>query len=89
MVMNRRTGTGAISPAAKKGVLLMILAVIAGLLFLFLVVKEGPRAIKIIREGDQAPEFHLSALDGKQAGLSDYRGKNVVVAFYPAAFTPV
>jgi peroxiredoxin len=82
MVMDRQPGTGAISKAAKRGVLLLIFAVIAGLLFLFLVAKEGPRSKKIIREGDQAPEFRLPALDGKLAGLSDYRGKVVMVHFW-------
>jgi peroxiredoxin len=48
--------------------------------------------------GDEAPEFELQAT-GDAAGrggpkkrirLSDYRGKkNVVIAFFPAAFTPV
>jgi peroxiredoxin len=82
MVMNRRSGTGALSTAAKRGVLLLILAVVAGLLFLFLIAKEGPRSNKIIQEGDHAPEFRLSALDGRQVGLSDYRGKVVMVHFW-------
>lgn len=48
--------------------------------------------------GDEAPDFTLPAT-GSTAGkgqkpcsitLSDYRGKkNVMIAFYPAAFTPV
>jgi peroxiredoxin len=47
--------------------------------------------------GDPAPEFELLGT-GDTAGkgqpmrrikLSDYRGKNVMLAFYPAAFTPV
>lgn len=80
--MNRQSGTGALSTAAKRGVLLLILAVLAGLLFLFLIAKEGPQSNKIIQEGDHAPEFRLSALDGKQVGLSDYRGKVVMVHFW-------
>ena len=80
--MAQQSGTGAISTAAKRGIVLVILVAAAGLLFLFLVAKEGPRANKIIQEGDQAPEFRLSALDGKQAALSDYRGKVVMVHFW-------
>jgi peroxiredoxin len=48
--------------------------------------------------GDEAPDFELTATGdtagrggpSKKIKLSDYRGKkNVVLAFYPAAFTPV
>jgi peroxiredoxin Q/BCP len=37
--------------------------------------------------GDQAPNFTLPGTDGKTHTLSDYRGKHVVLAWYPAAFT--
>ncbi len=80
--MDQRPGTGTIGTAAKRGIILAILVVAAGLLFLLLVAKEGPRAKKIIQEGDRAPEFRLSALDGKQEGLADYRGKVVMVHFW-------
>jgi peroxiredoxin len=42
--------------------------------------------------GDTAPDFELpSHLEkGKKVKLSDFRGKNnVVLAFYPLAWTPV
>jgi len=40
--------------------------------------------------GDQAPEFELYDSTGRLIALSDFRGqKNVVLAFYPAAWTPV
>jgi peroxiredoxin Q/BCP len=38
--------------------------------------------------GDPAPEFTLSDADGNTVALSDFRGKSVVVYFYPAASTP-
>jgi peroxiredoxin Q/BCP len=38
--------------------------------------------------GDPAPEFTLPDADGKQVSLSDYRGRRVIVYFYPAASTP-
>jgi peroxiredoxin Q/BCP len=38
--------------------------------------------------GDPAPEFALSDADGKTVKLKDYRGRKVVVYFYPAAMTP-
>jgi peroxiredoxin Q/BCP len=41
-----------------------------------------------LAEGDQAPDFRLPDSDGNEVSLSDFRGKNVVVYFYPAAATP-
>ncbi|HKC27290.1 MAG TPA: thioredoxin-dependent thiol peroxidase [Jatrophihabitans sp.] len=38
--------------------------------------------------GDQAPDFTLPDADGKDVSLRDYRGRKVVVYFYPAAMTP-
>lgn len=38
--------------------------------------------------GDQAPEFTLPDSDGNDVALSDFRGKHVIVYFYPAAGTP-
>jgi thioredoxin-dependent peroxiredoxin len=38
--------------------------------------------------GDPAPTFTLPDADGKEISLSDFRGRKVVVYFYPAAMTP-
>ena len=38
--------------------------------------------------GDPAPEFTLPDADGNPVSLSSYRGRRVVVYFYPAALTP-
>jgi len=38
--------------------------------------------------GTQAPEFSLPDQDGKTHQLSDYRGKWIVLYFYPKALTP-
>ena len=38
--------------------------------------------------GDQAPDFTLPDADGTPVALADYRGRTVVVYFYPAASTP-
>ena len=43
-----------------------------------------------VKVGDQASDFELKAHDGSTFRLSDQRGKrNVMIAFYPFAFTPV
>ncbi len=38
--------------------------------------------------GDQAPDFTLPDADGNSVSLADYRGRKVIVYFYPAAGTP-
>ena len=38
--------------------------------------------------GDKAPAFSLPDADGKTVSLADYRGRKVIVYFYPAASTP-
>lgn len=39
--------------------------------------------------GDQAPDFALPGTGGKTYHLSDYRGRKLVLAFYPGDFTTV
>ena len=39
--------------------------------------------------GQKAPQFTLVDTNLKAVGLADFAGKNVVLAFYPAAFTGV
>jgi thioredoxin-dependent peroxiredoxin len=38
--------------------------------------------------GDAAPDFTLTSDTGDQVSLSDLRGRQVIVYFYPAAMTP-
>ena len=40
------------------------------------------------RVGESAPEFTLPSTSGKNVTLSEYRGQNVLVAFFPLAFSP-
>ncbi len=42
-----------------------------------------------IRIGKRAPDFSLKNHLGETITLSDFRGKNVVLAFFPLAWTPV
>ncbi len=41
-----------------------------------------------IEVGKLAPDFQLEASNGKQVKLSDFRGKNVLLYFYPKDLTP-
>ena len=42
----------------------------------------------MLKVGDKAPDFRLKTDDGKEVSLSDFKGKRVVVYFYPKASTP-
>jgi peroxiredoxin len=43
----------------------------------------------MIAVGDQAPDFSLRNQDGEKVSLSDYRGRKVMLVFYPGDFSPV
>jgi peroxiredoxin len=43
----------------------------------------------MIAAGEPAPDFTLRDQDGKEASLSDYRGRRVLLVFYPQDFSPV
>ena len=45
---------------------------------------QNPTELKV---GDTAPAFALQGSDGKVHKLSDYKGKTVVLAWFPKAFT--
>ena len=40
-----------------------------------------------LKVGDPAPAFSLPGSDGKTHTLADYKGKTVVLAWFPKAFT--
>ncbi|MFZ3218036.1 MAG: thioredoxin-dependent thiol peroxidase [Candidatus Acidiferrales bacterium] len=42
----------------------------------------------MLQEGEKAPDFSVLADDGKTVSLGDYRGKNLILYFYPKANTP-
>jgi peroxiredoxin Q/BCP len=42
----------------------------------------------MLKVGTVAPDFTLTADDGRQISLSDFRGQKVIVYFYPKADTP-
>jgi peroxiredoxin Q/BCP len=42
----------------------------------------------ILKEGDKAPDFTAKDQNGKTVSLADYKGKNVILYFYPKDDTP-
>ena len=56
-------------------------------LSLLLVGSGESDAAKLISEGEKAPDFSLPAQDGSSITLQQYRGKWVVLYFYPKDFT--
>jgi len=61
----------------------LVLLCVAGLAM----AAQGSSARAELKPGDKAPDFSLPGSDGKTHKLSDYRGKTVVLAWFPKAFT--
>lgn len=88
-----------------KKIGLVLVAAMVGVGFLFAVAFGQPQALQDnvydpgklkpidsvlkVKSGQVAPDFTLPSVSGKKISLSQYRGKNVVISFVPAAFTPV
>jgi peroxiredoxin (alkyl hydroperoxide reductase subunit C) len=43
----------------------------------------------MIAAGQPAPDFKLKDQDGEEVSLSDYKGRKVLLVFYPLDFSPV
>ena len=41
-----------------------------------------------LKEGDRAPEFNAATSGGGRVSLADFKGKNVILYFYPRDDTP-
>lgn len=44
---------------------------------------------RILAPGSLAPDFTLASAPDRKLALSEFRGKSVILAFYPADFSPV
>ena len=56
-------------------------------LTLALMLVGGGMAAAELKVGDAAPDFELPGSDGKTHKLSEMKGKTVVLAWFPKAFT--
>ena len=50
---------------------------------------SGNRTPSILRPGFKAPDFTLKSTPDQTVSLRDFRGRPVVLAFYPADWSPV
>jgi len=50
-------------------------------------VMAGAASADELKVGDKAPDFSLKGSDGKTYSLSQLKGQNVVLAWFPKAFT--
>jgi peroxiredoxin Q/BCP len=49
--------------------------------------QEQPAQPAALNVGDKAPDFTLPGTDGKNHSLSELKGKTVILAWFPKAFT--
>jgi peroxiredoxin len=52
------------------------------------VLRNGARLGDPMEVNDKAPDFNTTDENGKEVALKDFRGKTVVMFFYPKADTP-
>jgi peroxiredoxin Q/BCP len=49
--------------------------------------REGGKNMAQLKTGDQAPDFGLLDQNGKKVKLRDFKGKKLLLYFYPKANT--
>jgi peroxiredoxin len=54
-----------------------------------LATKTGKKTATILQPGRKAPNFSLNSTPDQKVSLKDFRGQPVVLAFYPADWSPV
>lgn len=66
----------------EKLTFILSFTIILGVLFLLF-----NKSVNALEVGEQAPNFMLPGSDGNTHSLSDLKGKWVVLAWFPKAFT--
>jgi len=83
----RRTG-GIVDDHMKGADMTRALAFVCAVLLGGVAVASSSSApMEDLKVGDQAPDFTLQGSDGKMHSLADLKGKTVVLAWFPKAFT--
>jgi peroxiredoxin Q/BCP len=59
----------------------LVITIVGGL------VSAKPALAQELKAGDTAPDFKLPGTDGKTYSLAELKGKAVVLAWFPKAFT--
>jgi peroxiredoxin len=54
-----------------------------------LAAKTGKKTATVLQPGRKAPNFSLNSTPDQRVSLKDFRGQPVVLAFYPADWSPV
>jgi len=65
-----------------------ILFFITIVISLLLLLSFSSSSVNEIEIGIKAPEFQLFNQDNELISLSNYKGKNLIIYFFPKAFTP-
>tara|TARA_B100000945_G_scaffold111933_1_gene88678 strand:- start:3633 stop:3866 length:234 start_codon:yes stop_codon:yes gene_type:complete len=72
----------------RTNIRMYILFFIAVVISLLILLSFSSSPVTNIKIGSKAPSFKLLNQDGELVSLSNYKGKNLVIYFFPKAFTP-
>ncbi len=72
----------------RTNIRMYILFFIAITISLLILLSFSSSSVTNIKIGSKAPNFKLLNQDGELVSLSNYAGKNLVIYFFPKAFTP-
>lgn len=80
--MNAAQGPNGRSPSGWKEAILLVIIVSFIVLFAVFMVGKKKASVKIVAEGDVAPDFSLYTLDNRVVRLSDFNGRVVMLHFW-------
>ncbi len=72
----------------KENLKMYILFIITIVISLVLFLSFSSSSVNKLEIGTNAPKFELYNQDNELISLSDYAGKNLIIYFFPKAFTP-
>tara|TARA_Y100001970_G_scaffold79837_1_gene101508 strand:+ start:782 stop:1015 length:234 start_codon:yes stop_codon:yes gene_type:complete len=72
----------------RTNIRMYILFFVTIFISLLILLSFSSSSVSNIKIGSKAPNFKLFNQNGELVSLSDYKGKNLVIYFFPRAFTP-